>query len=994
MSSFHRLAGGLLACSSILAISSAASAQVPGAAIPQTPPAPGASGALQPQTSEAGAAPSSQPDTEQNAQDTPAEVAAADSPTTAAADASAEDIVVTGSRTLQNGNSSPTPVTVVSTGQLAIASPRNVIDALQTLPSVQGSGPRTVGNTSGNGNSGGRTLNLRGVGVLRTLVLFDGQRLAPTSVGGEVSVDIVPSMLLQRVDIVTGGASAVYGSDAVAGVVNFITDRAYNGVKLDAQSGISKYGDGGQVKLGAAFGKKIFGDRAHIEASYEFEDNAIIDTKQKRPWFNYTEITGLGTAASPYVRTVNTRNGNVSPAGNFNNVAGNGVLRDTIFRDDGALSPFIHGNPTGTTGFESGGEGEYFPFASLAAGSRTHKAFGRFDLDVTDGIHFYAQGAALWLHNVNRASNVRFANVAIGRDNAFLQQSLTLDQRAAVAAGTTRQFTFSKSLLQAGGVTPDTHSTGLTGMGGFEGKIGGWRWDLGYTYSRNSQKTYVEQNVDRGKAFAALDAVVNPANGLIVCNVTLTNPSAYPGCVPINMFGPTAASQEAIDYLLELTGYKAVTTQTQIGGSIAGSPLSTWAGPVQVALSGEYRKLKLDSVSNVQPNDPINCTGIRYNTCNATLAKYQTFAAANATGRQSVKEGAIEVDVPLLRDVRFAKDLSINAAARYTDYQTSGGATTWKVGFTWSPDDQLTLRGTRSRDIRAPNLSELFAPSSLGPGTIVDRHLVGNPQITTFSETTANPNLVPEVANTYTVGLVLKPHFLPSFSLAVDYFDIRIDNAITTLSGANATVQNLCEASNGTSSFCDLIVRPLPFSDRSAANAITRTIQRPVNAASFKTRGVDVEANYRTTVFNNDLSLRGLLTYQPTSETQQGQGFPVLQDAGVPPLTKLRAVGQVTYAINDFTFSLQERWRNSGTYNADRTLVFNVPKVPAAAFTNVTFTFETGPSQFFIAVENLFDRDPTPFSTAPTVAPGTQLGVVPGDDLIGRFITAGVRLRM
>jgi iron complex outermembrane receptor protein len=408
--------------------------------------------------------------------------------------------------------------------------------------------------------------------------------------------------------------------------------------------------------------------------------------------------------------------------------------------------------------------------------------------------------------------------------------------------------------------------------------------------------------------------VINPANGQIVCNVTLTNPGAYPGCVPINMFGPTSASPEAISYILTRTGFNAVTTQDQVGGSIAGSPFSTWAGPVQVALSGEYRKLSLNNTSNVNPNSPINCTGIRFN-CPSTLARYQTNALASSSGSQEVKEVAFEGDVPLLRDTRFFKELSLNGAARYTDYRTSGGVTTWKLGLVWSPDDQITFRATRSRDIRAPNLNELFAPTALSPGTVIDRHVTGNPQVTASNITRSNLDLTPEVAKTYTVGVVLKPRFLPNFSISADYFSISIDNAITTLTGASPTVQNICEASNGTSTFCSLLVRPLPFADRTAANVLTATYTQPVNAASFKTEGVDVEANYRTGLLAGALALRGLVTYQPKADTQQGASFPVLQNAGVAPLAKVRATAQATYAIGPFTLNVQERFRSSSKYN-------------------------------------------------------------------------------
>jgi outer membrane receptor protein involved in Fe transport len=398
MNSSIKLAGLFCASVSTCAIMSVATAQT-ATAPDQGPATRGMNGTSQ--TSNAAQSGSNRDSTDvgPRAQDTAAGGADAaalgpEASSQAAAVSSDADIIVTGSRTIQNGNAMPTPVTVLSTQQLNIATPRSIVDALQTLPSVGGTNPRTAGSTNAAFASGSRTLDLRGVGTLRTLVLFDGVRVAPSSQGGEVNVDLIPSLLLQRVDIVTGGASAVYGSDAVAGVVNFITDRTYNGIKLDAQAGISKYGDAGEQKIGIAAGHGFLNGRVHVEGSYEYQNDDLVVGRRGRDWAKECEITGLGTAAVPYTRTCNDRNSAVSPFGRFANTAASGPLRDTVFKTDGVLSPFVHGTPTTSTGFESGGDGEYFPFGSLVAGSRTHKAFGRLDLDITDDIHFYAQALA------------------------------------------------------------------------------------------------------------------------------------------------------------------------------------------------------------------------------------------------------------------------------------------------------------------------------------------------------------------------------------------------------------------------------------------------------------------------------------------------------------------------------------------------------------------------------------------------------------------------
>ena len=275
------------------------------------------------------------------------------------------DIVVTGSRLIRNGNNSPTPVTIASTQDLLETQPNSVINGLNTLPGLLGSL-----STTSNVNSGGyNTINLRGVGTLRALVLYDGHRVGPTQGGinassaGAVNVDVIPQMLLQRVDVVTGGASAVYGSDAVSGVVNFITDTKFEGLKANAQSGISTYGDDRKINLGIAYGRKLFGDRGHIEFSYEYRDAPGFDRADRR-FFDpiYTEQGSVvgggtpGTAGNPFQLTT----GAILGTSSFGGLINTGPLSNLNFKQNGVLSPFVRGTATGTMGVEIGGDGAYY----------------------------------------------------------------------------------------------------------------------------------------------------------------------------------------------------------------------------------------------------------------------------------------------------------------------------------------------------------------------------------------------------------------------------------------------------------------------------------------------------------------------------------------------------------------------------------------------------------------------------------------------------------
>ena len=278
-----------------------------------------------------------------------------------AADANAvEEVVVTGSRVIQNGNNSPTPVTVVSTQQLLQNTPSTVADALYKLPVFATTSAQTRAGGAANGNTNANGLNLRNIGAARTLVLFNGQRVP------DGNVDQLPQMLMSRVDIVTGGASAVYGSDAVAGVVNFIIDKNFNGLKVNGQTGVSKYGDGETWRLGAAWGKSFMDGRLHVEGSVDHFDDPGIPSKLGRQIFRRTySMQGAGTAAIPFQLITDTRLNNTSFYGKIQasqNAAGgniaNAPLNDQVFKINGVASPFVHGVAIpGAATIESGGDG-------------------------------------------------------------------------------------------------------------------------------------------------------------------------------------------------------------------------------------------------------------------------------------------------------------------------------------------------------------------------------------------------------------------------------------------------------------------------------------------------------------------------------------------------------------------------------------------------------------------------------------------------------------
>lgn len=927
-------------------------------------------------------------------------------PDSASNTATAEDqaITITGSRLITNGNNSPTPVTVVSAQELTTTTPSNVYDGLSKLPAFLPSGGQRITGKA-DANNSGSFLDLRGLGSNRLLVLFDGRRVPPTTTNGSVDTSILPQMLMERVEVVTGGASAVYGSDAVSGVVNYIIDRRFDGLRVQGQAGIASRGDAARQRLGVAAGTGLLGDRAHIMGSFEYYNSDGIENAEARENSSrYYCTTGNGSAALPLQTELEDCRLTLQTLGGL---IRSGPLANFQFDSAGRLVPFVVGLPTNTATTRIGGDGvRPSGLPSILAALRTYQAFGRFDFDITDDVHFYAQGS----YNQSRSSNnynlVYLFDVRINRDNAYLPSHLTPAELAAINAGPSsdRAFNFGRRMVDIPNFSTRSETDNVFFNSGLSGSLGEFRWDFSYVFGRNDQKVTNVANPNVARMFAAIDAVRSPT-GEIVCRVTLTNPGLFPGCQPLDIFGQGFASREAWAWTRNDTDFTLTQTMHDFQGSISGTLFNNWAGPVRVALSGEYRDMKLVNSTDF-PTRPASCVGLSTTTCGTSTyqLEYLEATTSRANASQSVREGAVELSIPLLSDFLIARDLNVNLAGRYTDYSSVGSVTTWKVGIDWQITDDLRFRGTRSRDIRAPTLYDLAGPVSIGTTAFTDQHILSCPAIdpncanpapllgATTTSTQGNPGLQPEKADTLTFGVVYQPHWLPRLSISVDYYEIDIANAIATLSGVNNTVQTLCEASNGASVYCSLYVRPLPFSDRTPANFPTTIIIQPVNVARTRTYGIDGEINYSFAALGGEFRLRGLVSYQPTFTTVQFPNEPIVELAGVADRPEWRAVGFVSYRSGPFTISTQTRWRSSVRYTRDpRINTVGIPTVGAVSFTDINLSFRLPRStaqdaEIFLNIENAFDTNPPVYSS------GGASASLQSDSILGRYFTAGFRL--
>jgi iron complex outermembrane receptor protein len=932
-----------------------------------------------------------------------------------------ESVVVTGSRVISDAMQAPTPVTIVTAAQLEATTPTDIPDALNKLPIFQGS--QTIGQPGGGAtNAASNVLNLRNFGAQRTLVLLDGHRVPPSNSDGTVDTDSLPTMFVSRVDIVTGGASAVYGSDAVTGVVNYVLDKKFNGLKIDTNAGISSRGDSASYKFAAAAGTELFGGRGHIEGSVEFRHMDGINVVDRPYGRLYTLESGNGTAANPFTLVINGRRPNSSTGGVIQNctpacntgspgvvgVGANGMQ----FVSNGVLAPFVPGQTTGTANQNSGGDGAFDPYSTAKDGYRQAGTFERFSYDISDSTVFYLQTTAAEAYSAGWKFPQKLTpgggqSSTFYKNNPFLSPTVQaqLGNNGTNIAGNPASTAQPPNTFQVGEFLIGLGQTELNGevnanrllsvQTGLDGTVmnGRFSWDLFYTHGENRLAVDLTNNQNYQNSFAASDAVLN-SNGTVQCYAATQAATAaqYANCVPMNPFGPTALTQNAFDYTKQTTWFHQTNIMDNVGGSISGDVIDDWAGPITAALSTEARFSDYNVTTNV-PIATVNCAGLRI--CNSALPLYAQTVVPAVSASSTVWEVAGEAEIPLLKDLPLVQSLNANIAGRYTDYSTSGAVQTWKLGLTYNVNEELRFRGTTSIDIRAPTLSDLYQPAQLASTLFNDLHTAFSS--TTFNVTQGNVNLKPEVSRTYTVGAVWMPDFIPNLTTSIDYFRIHMNNSIGQVSATNNAIQGLCESSNGTSPYCTLYQRPGPFSDRSQANYPTKIFTQSLNTALLQTEGFDFETDYSFQMVDlvsdwaGSWSLRALMTYQPVNESIAFPGAPQLRNTA----PKTRATAFLNYTLNVWSFGLQDSWMGGYSQVTQAGQVWTNPYVHSfnTLDANVQRKFDIGGSEVsaYFVVQNLLDAQPALLGTSIL---GQYYPTPPGQSFVGRSFTIGLKANL
>lgn len=1008
---------------------------------------------------------------------------------------SESSIVVTGSRIRRPNLESPVPITSLSSEELTAGGAVNIGDRLNTLPAIRSTFSQ-ANSTRFIGTAGVNVLDLRGLGDSRTLVLVNGKRHV-TYTPGDFIVDVntIPTDLIERVDVVTGGSSAVYGSDAVAGVVNFILKNNFEGLRLKAQSGISSRNDRPISWVSLTAGQNFSDGRGNVAVNLEYVNSKPLYFVQRphltgaysgRCQFNLAATTageppsgasnvpdqqffcgirnaaisdgGTVTAATPSVSAAitgttairNCLDTRLAPGGAFaalgaqrclNPGTPQGAVRILTFSPSGSLCeeiPAMDFRPFGSGNYIANPASTCSPGATLRDTGQLAPGLKRYTgnllahFDVSDALKPFFEAKFVRVDALQEGQPSFFqstfpaffgAGRGIRCNNPFLSgQDITSLQtvgRCLGGATSTETVPLARFNVDFGGRAEAIRRDTYRIVGGIQGDFNdSWHYEvsanfghLKSTQDEHNDLRLFDLNGNPAGFLLATDAVRNSA-GQIVCRinaVTVTDPA----CVPINLFGYGQPSPAALSYVNTISHVYSTASELDLLGFVSGDSgkwLNLWGGPIGFVLGAEHREERAS-----QHADPLSASGGTF---------FNAFSAFDPPAFK-VTEGFGELELPILRKVRFADELTIQGAARYSHYNTSAGSTwAWNVNGVWGPTRDIKFRANYSKSVRVPTLSDLYSPASQNFGFVNDPcdvlfintgtqyraancAALGVPagftndparQATTGFLSGGNPNLKAETGKSLTVGAVVTPHWIPGLSVTVDYYRIRVEKLISVLTAQQ--IINACVDLPSTSNqYCPMIHRRPDFTFANPA-----LLSAGINFAKQEADGIDFELAYKRTFANRHrLNLHALATYvirrnnfiDPTNPTFKVQQ---LYNLGDPrwkaDLTAGYGIGPV-----DFTYTLNYIGKQTiGDYanyfpvqgrppqDPDFTAQVWYPEVMYHAVRADFHAKQLGRRKvdFYVGMDNVFDTPP-PFGL---------LGTGGGEPYssIGRYIYGGVAI--
>lgn len=872
-----------------------------------------------------------------------------------------EEVLVTGSRIdRESGFVAPQPITSVSEQDFANRAATNIQEILYDLPQVQRD---NMGGT-GSGNPGGDYVNLRSLGATRNLVLIDGRRVVPSNINGSVDLNTIPSSMVQRLEIVTGGASAAWGSDAVSGVTNIILKKDFEGLEASAQYDATEYGDGKKTTVTLAGGNNFMDDRLNLSFGAEMAQQDEISNISNRDWFRPFAAIQDSRNGPDHIQVDNATFSRMTAGGvihsanllGFNYLANPGNLPGLQFANDGSLIPFNYGGGPIDGVHQAGGDGGYLgdEYNVLNPTDRS-SLFTRASFNINEDTNFFFEASY--------ASNESLIDIIIPydfsltfrRDNAFISNELAARMDSVRATS----FTMGRLQYEYGADTAYGRNQTVRFAGGLDGQINdNWSYSAYYQQGQNDYAYEVAARIVSRFA-QQIDSIKDPVTGLPVCR------NASGGCVPVNLFGAGKASAEAVDWANGIGTFDSEFVQKVAAVTLQGEMGDLWAGPVLVATGVEWRKETLVGVAN-------------------DLAETNSLRLGNPSsiaGKDSVAEGFVEAVIPLADGGYLAQQSELNVAARFAQYDLAGSATTWKVGFSHTFTDEYRLRATFSYDLRAPKINELFSPRSAGSGVVFDPLLGISYRVPAFV-TTGNTELAPEFADTLTYGFVYTPDFIDGLQLSLDYYDIDITDAIGTINGRSLIER--CHVRNETN-LCQFIER------NAVNNRIIQTTSKRLNLDNLRSSGVDFESSYRFQLAGGRMSLR-LLTTKILEDSTLTAG--VVQDDAGQVGNSLRGTFITSWTGDRLNLSGNMRYVGSGkrdnyaVVNDGRTDNYGSEVYLGASLRYNLIDNGSQQAEIWVKVENLLDSAPPIFYASSQQPPPTNTAMF---DALGRRYSIGVK---
>jgi iron complex outermembrane receptor protein len=930
-------------------------------------------------------------------------------PTLAAAQAApapqgeVQEVVVTGSRIRQPNLQSTSPLqsvdeqTVARSGATMLS---EVINELPQLGAANGVASQSLDTANGNFSSGVELVNLRNLGAKRTLVLVNGRRYVGGDPGtSSVDMSSIPTDLISRVDVVTGAASAVYGADAVSGVVNVVLRDSYQGLRVSGRLGQSSKGDGTEQYLSALAGTSFDSGRGQVmfDAEYSNGDGVMFHNRDFGQYDagNFTVSPANGSSANDGGRVTAGGVNYIFDANNRPVLASTVPTANYLYQrlpHRTLVAPIERMTGSLVTKYDLVQSNDGFSARGYVEAGYSH---------VKTSIQF--EPMSLFFDGTKVGTLAEGPNDAprIPANNPFLVQ---LANQIGVAPGSIT--VLNRRLSETGDRISQTSRDTARIAFGVEGQLNSnWRYDAYYQYGRVTSVQKDTGTIDRNRLFAALNVNDNgtPTN---FSDDTCADPAYRAlGCVPVNLFGAGTVSPQFLQYAGIPSRSKTLSKQAVASGYVSGDLFQLPAGPATIVLGAEYRKEE----AVVAP-------------ASSYLDKSSSLRFLNgASGGYDVTEEFTELSLPILADAPFAKSFTIGLAARHSDYSSVGSKYAYSARADWGINDLLRLRAVYSTAVRAPNVNELFSPLSSSNGTVVDPcdrvadngaaiALTGNrttsctaalgalaPALdqtqsqrqTVQIQSAGDQNLDAEKAKTYTVGMVLTPRtLLPGASLSVDYYNIKIDNVISSL-GVQDIVNQCYDQSGLPANFCSRVTRSATTGQLFAVS------NQLFNAASESVRGVDVQADYRRDLEDLGLTAPGRVELSVAWSRLLKHDF--LSRPGGTVDKRLGQVGDfknrvnttLGYTLDKWRFAVTERYLSSVL--ADTTILPSNPLWPlnhfkARYYTDLQLNYMgEGGFEGTLGVRNVGNVQP-PVNTTPS---RTALGTtsVNGDiyDVVGRF---------